>query len=310
MDLSFLNKKGNYNFKNYFERYQKFFVENYNSLITYWKNFETEIDFKILEEFDYLYKEYDNMIVSFQQLLNNEADNINYFNIAELLADMKSNLDYVKNLPKWLKTSDNYVDVFEEPYINYVVKQGDTLENISEKFYGNSEDFYFIMSYNNIRYNDVDAKDWIGKIIKIPARKKLIKDVESVFDALIGEKILGKDINKNFNFQDNDISNVEYDDCFQQAIQILLQECPRTAIPEFPKIGNNTYFIIGSNLGDLSFPMLKNDLESLMKIESTLKDFKITNMKIEEDSLRIEFSFESILGEVFFDSYVINKSIN
>jgi len=52
-----------------------------------------------------------------------------------------------------------------EKYTSYCVKFGDTLKNISQKFYGNEKKYTIIMEANNIKDENVILT---GKVIKIP----------------------------------------------------------------------------------------------------------------------------------------------
>lgn len=292
-----------YDFRSYLNKFKKFYEEDFIKLEDYWKGKTNIIDPNVLINFDYLYNEYFNLIFAFQRKTKGEID-LDFFELAEFFSDLKSHLDYIKNLPKYLKTSVNFVDVFEQPMIEYIVKDGDTLENIANKFYGDQEKFHLIMDYNNFDYYDVNTEGWIGRKIKIPAMRVLEKNILGIFDGLIGQNVLGKDIKSEFNFNsvDNenfDIQTVEFEECFQQGIMDIISEIEKGTVPEFPNIGNNIKTILGQNLGNLSYSMIINDLLISLKQEPTLKEVKITSLKIVEDKLEIEFSFINVLNGGF-----------
>lgn len=315
-DLDIILKKvGNnlYDFSAYLNRYKNFYLNSFPILVDYWKGKDISVDPNILVEFDYLYHEYYNMIFAFQKKAKGKDIDLDYFEFVEYLNEIKNHIDYIKNLPRYLKTSINFVDIFEQPVIDYLVKEGDTLESISKMFYGDSENFGKIMDYNNLEYYDVNAIDWVGRKIKIPAHRIIKKDIPGIIDGLIGLNVLGKDINSNFSFStiadengNYDIENLEYEDCFEKAVKDILENIPKGSVPEFPYLGNNIKEIIGQNLGALSYSMIINSLIIAMKTEPTLSSVSVTDLKIIDDSMRIDFTFKSVLEKDYQLQYQVS----
>lgn len=309
MDLA-LSKLGTnlYDFGSYLNRFKNFYENDFPKIEDYWKGKTNVIDPNILVNFDYLYNEYYNLIFAFQKKSKGVID-LDFFELAEFFADLKSHLDYIKNLPKYLKTSTNFVDVFEQPMIEYFVKEGDTLESIATKFYGDPEKFTLIMDNNNFDYYDVNSSGWVGSKIKIPAIRILEKNILGIFDGLIGLNVLGKDMKSNFAFttienSENDIETVEYEDCFMQGISDILNNTEKGTVPEFPNVGNNVKSILGQSLGNLSYSMIINDLLISLKQEPTLKEAKVTALRIIEDKLEIDFTFVDISNGNFNSTYI------
>jgi LysM repeat protein len=56
----------------------------------------------------------------------------------------------------------------ESTYTYYVIKQGDTLRNIAQQIYGDSEQYIKIIQSNNISENDIIDNNLVGTILKIP----------------------------------------------------------------------------------------------------------------------------------------------
>jgi hypothetical protein len=67
-------------------------------------------------------------------------------------------------------------------------------------------------------------------------------------------------------------------------------------IPEYPNLGNRMASIIGMNLGQLSYTFILNDLQSLFNNDPTIKDLMITNVETIDDSIRIEFKYNTVTG--------------
>lgn len=285
-----------FDFEDYIERFNNFYKNYFNELVLFWKTLSKEIEPKVLIEFDELFNEFDIMQDAFEKRVKGNVNDLDFFEFAEYLADIKLSLDLIKNLPKYLKTSSNFVDKFEEPVIEYLIRQGDTLESISKKFYGSSEFFGFIMDYNDIRYTEVNDSSWIGRKIKIPAKRIIQRDIDGILDGLIGNNVLGKDIKSIFSFVDDDIQTVEYEDCVIQTVEDILTKMEKGSIPEFPQVGNVTKNIIGKGFGGLSLSFIVNDYEALFKLEPTIEYFSVTNIELLDDALLIDFSFKTING--------------
>ena len=283
----------------YITRYNNFFNNSFSTLVNYWKNNNSTINPSIIIEFEYLYNGYNNVINAFKQKTNSGINDLDYFYFANYLSDLKQSLDIIKNLPKYLKTSINFVDVFQDPVITYFVQEGDTLETIAQKFYGDSEQFGLIMNYNNFDYIIVNSINWIGMQIYIPAKRTLSKDVNGIIDGLVGQNILGCDINSNFAFINDDIDTVAYQDCFTQSVLNMLTAIPLGSIPEFPMLGDIIPKIIGSDLGSLGFPMIVNEITSNMRLDTTIDTFNINNLTVNEDMILIDFTVKSILGSQY-----------
>lgn len=299
-----------FDYLSYLRRFKSFYNSDLVILVNYWKGKNIDIDPNVLIEFDYLISEYDNMIFDFQKKIKSKNIDLDFFDLAEFFSELKMYLDYIKNLPKYLKTSINFVDIFEEPVIEYLVREGDTLESIAEKFFGDKELFNFIMDYNDIKYYNVNDANWVGKKIKIPARRTIKRNVVGIIDGLIGENALGKDVKSEFGFSNNDIDVVEYEDCFVQGINNILFDIPKGTVPEFPVLGNSTAKIIGKNAGALSYSMIVNDLKIALKQEPALDFIKITGMSLVDDALKINFTFKSVLGTTHKIDYINKLTLN
>ena len=117
--IDILKDKTSYDFESYITRIQTFWNDDFNKLVSYWKNNSSVLEPQVLFNFQNLYNEYEVVISSFQKASSGEDYNIEYFDFVEYLSDIKMMLDSIKNLPKFLKTSSNFIDVFEEPVIEY-----------------------------------------------------------------------------------------------------------------------------------------------------------------------------------------------
>lgn len=67
------------------------------------------------------------------------------------------------------------LESIEQNYVLYRVKEGDTLQNISKRFYRNTELWFVIADYNpKLIFYPTDIVNIVGKVIKLP-RKSVIE---------------------------------------------------------------------------------------------------------------------------------------
>ena len=299
------NNLFSFDLKGFIEDYNDFYINEYPDLLNYWKQRNGILKKDAIEKFNELNNRIYLIKSSFNKI-KKEDDSLDAFEIIQVIDDIKTTLDTIKILPRYLGTSSNNVDVVEEPVVDYLIRQGDTLEIISKKFYNNPDDFDKIVDYNNIRYYEVNDSNWVGKRIKVPLKSLVEQISDEIIDVHSGESILGKDIDNDITLTNNDLDVVTSFSCFKQGVLSLL-DSPKGSIPEDLSLGHLLGQINGKNLGKLSFPMIGKELKELLSIEPSIKSSKITNIEIIDDAVYVDFTFESKLDNTFDIDYNLNK---
>jgi hypothetical protein len=299
--LKRLQETSDFDYLGYVERYNAFFSgTGYIALVEYWNKRNSDVPIAEAQEFDWLYDQYSFLVDELhRQVSLQTVARISAFELFEYFADIKLSLDSTRNLPKYLRASSNFVDVFDIPVEEYFVLQGDTLESIALKFYGVAERYTDIADYNEIMYYNVNDASWVGSLIKVPLvlEKEQVR-IPGIVDGQVGKNILGKDIKCVFAYADSDIETVEHEDCFVQSMYTLLAETPRGSLPEIPTLGCSVSSIIGKNVGVLSTSLIIADLQSLFKVDPTFLSMRVTNVSYEEGTLNIKIEFSSVFKNV------------
>jgi hypothetical protein len=139
-----------------------------------------------------------------------------------------------------------------------------------------------------------------GKILKLPMNFSAYY-LDSVIDNLSGEKLYGKDIQKKFKFENNDIKILSYTETFVQAIRIMISIRIGT-VPEFPTLGYQQELVVGSNLAAYNLPILTRQLKGVFKTDDTVTLFEIKKIERKDDAVSLNFVIQSIYGDIYQDN--------
>lgn len=291
--FTYLQSVSKFDYKDFLNRFQNFYNDMFPTFASYWTLPDTPIDPTIVKEFEWLQSQIYILISDFRNVAVNTDYDTYYFDFMQTLDDIRTIIETIYNYPKYIKVSNNYIDVFKDTVINYFVQQGDTPESIAYKFYGDTEKSNDIMMYNGLRYIDVDATNWVGTLLKIPIRTAVQTqiDIPGVIDVMAGDNMLGKDIDANFAFVNDDIATVNFQDCVLQSVGIILS-VSKGSVPQYPQLGTMINQIIGQNLGALSLPFIASELKSLFGTDQTIKALNITNIAVVNDSAQFSLNFQ------------------
>ena len=296
MDKQFLIQLKNvtgYDFEEYINSFQSFIDNGYPEFIRFWTTLQGTIDPTLIEDFRELRDGYQNFYNNFLKA-RKKIEDINMHEFSEYVGNLDLSIKVIEDIPKYLGTSTNKVDVFEFPSNFYFVKQGDTLETISYKFSGSTENFSSIMDANNLEYTDVNAVGWVGRRLEIPFTLELQNNrIDGVLDGAVGENLLGKDINNTTEIANDDLVTVEFDDCFKQGMEILVGDIKYGSVPEFPQYGYIVEEIMGKDLGALRDNLIANELYKILKTDTTLKEASISSIEFDDDTITISFDIVS-----------------
>lgn len=288
-----LKKVTGYDFEEYINSFQDFIDNGYPEFIRFWSTLKGTIDPVLIEDFRKLKNGYKDLYNNFLKA-RKKMQNIDIHEFSEYIGNLDLSLKVIDDLPKYLGTSTDKVDIFNFPSSFYTVKQGDTLETISYKFSGSTENFNQIMDLNNLEYTDVNAVGWVGRILKIPFNLEIQNNrIDGILDGAVGNNILGKDVKATIQIVNDDLLTVEFDDCFKQGMEILTGKIKYGSIPEFPQYGYIVDEILGKDLGALKENLIANELYKILKTDTTLKEANITDITFEEDYIIITFDIVS-----------------
>ena len=143
--------------------------------------------------------------------------------------------------------------------------------------------------------NDLKEVDWdIDGGTKLTLfREKFIQNfVTSVIDNMVGENIYGLDIQKKFEFLDDDLKVLNYKDTVFQTVNILAN-LKKGDIPEFKSLGVNAGLYVGSNIANLAYGSIVREITKTFASDDLFINFQIKEIKLKEDSFFINFQVET-----------------
>lgn len=279
------------------ENFDAFMSDNYTNLLEYYSGQDELLKPETITALENLHK---NATEIEGKMIENYVK-FNRFDLSNFLVymqEIQTQIDYLRNIGKFLRSA-RYSSFFENAVsIEYTMGDGDTLEKISRQRSLNfNDDWIDIARKNNLEEIDYNAQEG-GKVLNVGKRNTENQFLLSVVDYLIGERVYGIDLDKEFTFENNDIKTLSYRDTFVQSVKILAQ-LSKGEIPRFPDIGVSADAVIGKNIGSLSLPFVEREMRETFGSDDTIVDFVITNISREASNLYIEFSVRSYYDFVY-----------
>lgn len=237
---------------------------------------------------------------------NNKSsfNNLAAWDILDNLQESINRLQTIKNLRKYIKTSlVNSSNSFGIRNDEYILKQNQNLESVAEselKSNDSNNDWVDIAISNDIREEDY-TKQGGNKLSIVYNNIGTVSNIEVVFDELVGEKVKGKDLDQHLTFILDDLKILDYQDTLEQAIDILIKLIKRDN-PEFPNQG--LIKMVGVSMASIGYPLLFRQLIDTFSTDDTVSDFRIVDIKTEQDAVMISVDIEAVSGET------INKLIS
>ena len=106
--------------------------------------------------------------------------------------------------------------------------------------------------------------------------------LDTVVDVLVGDNILGRDIDVNFVFENDDLKIVIGDDAIRQALDTILSS-QKGAIPEFKDYGIANEFI-GTTVNAIQYPSIFKDVMNMFQRDSRWDSVELMDVKREEEA--------------------------
>ena len=289
---NFLNITG-YSIEDFLNSYL-FFIDNYyQNIYAFYSGDIKNADIESFSAFKIISDDCDIIKSCFQQYTD-QLQNGQYWELLEQIENIDETIQTIWNLSKWLRTniSQNFYKNGIE--IDYILKQGETIEFISSKINPNSPDQEVInLSIENVL---VEEAEHDGSIVKIIFPNQEIYGIQSVVANLTKDQIYGLDLDQNLNIVGEDLSGLSAKNTVTQIINILLN-LKQNNNPDFPNEGLKTDIIVGSNINSAAYPIIFRQLSQLFFEEDSIKSFSLKDIQQEQDNLSLAFNIETKLGE-------------
>jgi len=280
-----------------------FFQSDYLELIKYYSGQKTDISNKHYENLDYINSKVEILLNLIDQF---DFKNVDISYLLEKIEAVDTSIKSVYVLNKWLRSSITAFGYRESNQINYQLSQNQNLESVSRKVNNSDsfqDDWVDIAINNNLLETDYDSNG--GLILNLPVNSyDFTLSLEDVVDTINGKSCYGKDINKILTFENQDLASLGFSETALQSVNILANLC-KNDNPEFPEIGIQKDFFLGSNYNIFSVPVLTRQLNENFKTDKTFTSFVINEFKKESDNFHLSFVVETVFGEIIPNSSTI-----
>lgn len=295
--LEKFGKYTNFDIKTFLQDFIDFSDNHRNLIISYYKGDTDEIPQEAFNILDKLIEEA-NDVIEIMNLSKNNFESFSDWNLLEELEDIRTRLYTTLYFSKYLRSSVTKSSYNEDSEVNVTLKQNETLEKLANELgYIEPQDNWGIIALrNNLKEEDYTTK---GDLVLDVSYKNNVNyfKVNSVVDNMQGNDILGKDIDFNFSFKNDDINILAPKETFKQTIKELAK-LKKGDNPFYPKDGLDVSLVVGSNLGGIAFPSLFRQLNNNFNSDDTIASFTINDINLEQNALIFDYKVESKLGNV------------
>ncbi len=267
------------------ERMNDFVNNSLPEIEDYFSGSVETIDSFHLKELKELIQKFVDLIMTFNKF-SVKLSNVGFWELAEYCTDLQSFLEKVSKMPKFKKTSFNYGSYVDKTQSIRNVGGQMTFEKISEEMNLPSENWIDFMIKNQINEQDWDISEL--KSIKVFTPNERL-NVESVLDQPIGERVYGIDVNKQIDFEDNDLSLLKYYDNVIQKCDIL-GGLMKGDVPEFPNFGLSDLI---SNVNQFIYPKISNEIKDIFLQNDLFESVDVKGFNYESSDVKIEFEVKT-----------------
>ncbi|SHL14835.1 hypothetical protein SAMN05444266_102212 [Chitinophaga jiangningensis] len=235
-----------------------------------------------------------------------QLNNSRWWFLLEEIEQIDSRLKTIRNISRWARSTRSNTAFNNQRAFDYVMPAGQTLERISRDMLKEAlpEDSWAEIAIgNNIREEDYTPDGGVPLKLTQSAGPRTIQ-VSAVVDTMEGKRILGKDLHRALQFADNDLLTLTEEETVFQSVEILAS-LKVNDNPHAPNDGLQTAVIIGGNRASLNFPVISRQMTATFASDDTLKDFQINDIRVVNDTLRINYQVSTRLNETIEASITI-----
>lgn len=284
----------------FFQDTVDFINEGYPSILSYYEGGDLPADsFKVLDDLLVRAESIDAAFFNF----SGQMKTLDMWDLLDTFEDSWGQLLTINNTSKWMRSSrvGRYDGKF---YLERTLKDFENFEQVASSVGSNDpqNDWEEIAVSNFIIEEDYSPRSG-GPIFKISLSSSANFGIQTVVDSLVGERILGKDVDKRFYFANNDLAIVEYKDAINQTIDTIMNTL-KGDIPEFPEDGISNEFI-GTNVSAIQYPTLFRNLSTMFAKDDRFIEVNLLSLSRKDDYIIMKIKIRTINS----DSYITNISV-
>ena len=288
-----LGDKINFDVKGFLEDSLVLLQDYQSKLVSYYTNdgdFPKDA-FDLLDKLELQVNQIYNKVKVNRSALNKFSD----FVVFDQIEDNASIFRVIDNYSRWLRSSTIKGRYKRETEIDFILRQNQTLEELSDEIGWNNreEGFLDLTTRNQIKETDYDLSG--GLVFKFSYQNEKNFQLVTVVDEMTGENILGKDIEGKLQFVDNDLLTLSPVDTFVQTCEILTGLL-KNSNPEFPDDGFDKAAISNKNVMRIRLSTFIRQMYATVSKDDTIASFTISDVREESDCLMIEMQYKSYLS--------------
>ena len=229
----------------------------------------------------------------------NRFESTDWWDLLEILEDIKGKLHTMKNTPKWSRTSVVNTLRAQNPTTEVVLRQNQTIESLLGDSLGYSDrhqDWYDVAIKNDMIEEDYTTGG--GAKLKVAASGEVSFSIQSVVDIIDSETMKGKELDKKLQWENDDLKVLNGDDTFLQDMEIL-SNLRKGDNPEFVSHGLSPEVAVGQNINGISYPILMRQLNETFNRDDSIESFEVTNIERAQDGIFMEMEITSKSYETF-----------
>lgn len=229
----------------------------------------------------------------------NRMDGTDWWDLLEVIEDIKVKLKTMQNTPRWARASSALALRSSRPMITLQLNQNQTIERLAGGSLGYAnehQDWYDIAIKNDLAEEDYTPAG--GTELQVSASGGVSFRIISIVDTMNQENMKGKDIHKKITYSDDDLLLVTGDDCFIQCIEILMN-LKKGDNPEFVSHGLTADLVVGQNYNSIAYPMLQRQITETLNRDDAIDSFSIDKLEKVQDGLFMELTITSKSAQIF-----------
>lgn len=295
----FYNVTG-YDIKSYFQKFVDFCTNDYPLIVDYYSN-GGEMDKDSFLRLVELVRESETIEPLFT-LHENTLDDISMWDILDNFTETQTKLSTIKSSARWLRSSS--LDRNNTLQMEKTLRTGERFEDVARQLNSSNpeDDWMNITIPQYIEETDYSFSDG-GNKFYINLKNAGNNYLDTVVDVLVGDNILGRDIDVNFVFENDDLKIVIGDDAIRQALDTILSS-QKGAIPEFKDYGIANEFI-GITVNAIQYPSIFKDVMNMFQRDSRWDSVELIDVKREEDAVFLSLQCKTVTKK----DYLVNVPI-
>lgn len=285
--------------KSFFQDCLDFFQTDYIIINNYFSGQSKIITSKPFERLDKLEKQRDSYFETIHQYTH-RMSGTKWYEIIDLLEMVDSRLQTLRNINRWSRASVTKTAYSPTAQINYTIVQNQTLENVAKNILNdsNSEDSWIQIALDNqLEEEDYSSEGGNTLLLQLDRTINLGIVINSVVDVLSGKSVYGKDLDRHLTIENEDLRVLGYDDTIEQTVEIL-GSLKKNDNPDYPELGLQTAVAVGGTRAVLNFPIIIRQLTQTFSSDDTLKNFKVNEIKADQDNLFVNYDVMTRLNEI------------